>query len=205
MAIPNMDDLEPIMVDSLELTPYTANVQIFNSTLARDIPNKINAIAVDFKQWNNNEIGTKGEEYLNNNMSNVATYINNSMTSVVSFINNVVVDNQNTFIATANQNYTDFTNEMKNNIGNYLDSAGAGYSIAQVNSLEFSGETTIEYDANQNITKVVTGSKTTENINYDENQKIVSFTEKIVVDGVTYTKNYEVTYDDNDNPILNEV
>jgi len=216
MAIPNMDDLEPIEIDALELVPYTTNVKIFKSTPAVELPTKLNAVADDFKTWNNNEIGTKGQSYLNTSVTSLTDYINTSMGTVVDFINNVVVDNQNTFETnitdqqnTFETNITDqqntFETNITTNIGNYLDTHGAGYSISQTNSLEFTGNTTTEYDAQGRVVRFVSGAKETKNIAYNSQGNITSFTEVITVDGVNYTKNYTVAYDENGNPTISEV
>jgi len=205
MAIPNMDDLTPIAIAELEIVPYTANVQIFKSTPALEIPNKLNAVAVDFKEWNNTELGTKGVGYLNSGIVDTVDYLNSSMRTITNYINSVVVANQNTFTSEMETSQNTFTSEMETNIGGYLDDSGAGYSISQVNSLEFSGNSTIEYDENKNITKVVQGAKETSSIAYNSENKIISFTEKITVDSSLYTKNYTVEYDLNGNPIISEV
>ena len=199
MAIPNMDDLTPIAIAELEIVPYTANVQIFKSTPALEIPNKLNAVAVDFKEWNNTELGTKGVGYLNSGIVDTVDYLNSSMRTITNYINSVVVANQNTF-----------TSEMKTSqnilMSKMETSTRVGYSISQVNSLEFSGNSTIEYDENKNITKVVQGAKETSSIAYNSENKIISFTEKITVDSSLYTKNYTVEYDlINGNPIISEV
>lgn len=194
MAISNMDDIPDINVSDLVLTPYTTNVSIFNSTPARVIPSKLNAIAIDFKNWNNTELGTKGNTHLNTSITNIVEHINTSMDSVTDYINDTMVTNQNNFQV-----------EMETNIGNYLDPTNTGYSVAQSNSLHFTGDCSLTLNVDGLVETAITGEITTYDIIYDVDERVISFKEKILIDSVTYTKSYTVTYNSEDNPTITEV
>lgn len=204
MAIPNMGAIEPIEIGELSIVPYSTNVQIFKSTPAVDIPTKLNAVAVDFKNWNNEEIGTKGLNYLNLGVADTVTFLNDSMGLVTNYINTVVVENQNSFISTSTENYEQFKIDMQNNIGQYLDDAGAGYSLEQVNELRFTGDTILEFDEDGNLTRYGNGAFEKFDIVYTDGE-MSNFKEKIIVGSATFTKEFNVSHDTNNNIIITEV
>ena len=164
------------LTTTLDLTEFTTDVEIFTSTKARDIPSKIDAIAVDLKE--------------NVNINNAA---------MVDYMNNDVLSHVNSEMELITTDYNTIMNNMINNMGMYVSSQDVGYSVAQTNSLIWSGPGTVTYDANGNVTEAVEGPKTTKNIVYDTDGNLTSFTEELLVDGVTYTKSFTVSYDANGN------
>ncbi len=54
----------------------------------------------------------------------------------------------------------------------------------------------ITYDATGNITTITVGPRTINNVEFNANGSIASFSEELVLNGVTYSRNYAFTYDD---------
>lgn len=163
---------------------YVKNVEIYKSTRAIDVPDKLNAVSNDFKTWFNTELISKSTEH-----------INSSMTAITNYLNNDIIAGINTFKST-----------LENNIGVYLDSQGAGYSIPQVNSFIFSGNSiSPEYDSDGRVTRYGNQYNETFDCEYNEDSKIIKFKEKITISGIPTVESYEVTYDNNNFPKTTKV
>ena len=54
----------------------------------------------------------------------------------------------------------------------------------------------ISYDAEGRITSITVGPRTIDNVAFNANGSIASFSEELVLNGVTYSRNYTFTYDD---------
>jgi len=169
--------------NSLTLAPYGSNVKIFEHTLAIDVPDRLDSIAESFLQFNNES------------MSAINQNISDNMEMIHTYVGTTIVDDLNTFKLNLSNNIQTLNNNMMTNIGQYLDSNGAGYSIEQVNSLIFSGNTSYVLDANGNITSMVDGAMTTSNVLYNSDGFIESYTETILIGGVSYSKDFTVNYD----------
>ena len=203
--INNMNPIEPINITELVLKDYIKNVKIFKSTKAIDIPDKINAIVDDFKDYNIEELHTKGKNYLNNSIKSLVEHTNNSIKTITGYVNDVIITNQNDFTKQISKDYDTFTNEMKNNIGNYLINQNGAYTISQSNQLIFSGDTNYNYDNEGRITYLKNGNIQQHDITYNEEDNIKAYKETITIDNIQYTKSFEVTYDENLNPIIKEI
>ncbi|MBF0448727.1 MAG: hypothetical protein HQL67_11045 [Magnetococcales bacterium] len=54
----------------------------------------------------------------------------------------------------------------------------------------------ITYDAEGRITAITVGPRTIDNVVFNANGSIASFSEELVLNGITYNRNYTFTYDD---------
>ena len=138
-------------------------------------------------------------------MDIVTDHINDSVDTVVNYINNTIVSNQNDFTTSITNQQNQFQTNIETNIGGYLDNSGAGYSISQINSLMFTGSSNIILDNEGRISSCTQNNMTSDNFIYNDEDLIISFRETLSVDGIDYIKNYNVTYDSNDNPIIQEI
>jgi len=158
---------------ALAIGAYSSNVQIFEHTLAIDVPSRLDAIANSFVEHNNQ------------NFQSIAEHVNNSMTSVYDYIDGTIYEDVLSFKA-----------EVENGIGDFVG-IGAGYSINQVNNVLFTGNTSYSENFSGQIVSFTNGNKHTYDIVYDSDDNVVSFKEKINISGTEYIESYTVTYTGN--------
>lgn len=204
MAITQLSPLPALSIDA-----YASNVAIFRSTRAVDVPDKLNAIGNDFKSWLNNNVMDATTDYINQSMTTIVNYVNTSMSGIDDDLTDYK-DNLNSEWSTYKDDLTGewstFKGDLETNLSSYLDSSGAGYSIAQINQLIFSGDAIDPvYDSEGRITKYGNQYEETFDITYDSDNRISGFKEKITIGGVTTTETYTVAYNGNDYPITTKV
>ena len=166
----------------LVLGLYTKDVSIFRNTRAIDIPGKIDSVVNSMKVYANTEITTPVEIHVMEVMRNAVDHINTSITSM-------------------NGEQTKFISDMQENISGYLDDAGAGYSVSQARSLKETGNTgEVVTDDEGRITSAQQGVMTTSSVMYDDDNRVVSFSETITIGGIETKSDYIVTYDERNIP-----
>jgi len=222
MAISNMDDIQDFVSTPVELPTHTDPVNIFFQTRAIDVPRKLNSLAASFKTYNIS-IKDTWDTYIGEEGGRIQNYLNNSMTAVTTYINDVVVENQNQFLIDGTQAIADieteknnfvtaltteknaFKQEVRDEMDGYATTVS--YSIADSNSLAFSGETSSDtYDSRGRLTGVTQGHITTSNIVYDSQDRIASYTETVTVaPHAGVSKNYTITYELGKIPKITEV
>jgi hypothetical protein len=184
------------MTELTALTPiqfeeYSSNVKIFEHTLAIEVPDRLDAIADSFKTFNNESMNTM-KEYMNTNMNTIFEYIGTTVYDDVEAMKTRIENEVDTF-----------TSDMQSNISGYVNSNGIAYSVQQVNSLIFSGNTSYSM-SNGDITEFTDGAVRTYDILYDNNKFISAFKEKITIDGIEYVKEFTID-NSGDMPIVSEV
>jgi hypothetical protein len=200
MPAPNMQDIPEFDSQDAILPTHNDPVNIFLNTRAVDVPVKLNFLATAFRDFNVN-VRTAWNSYINNESVRVASYLNSSVQAMVAFINNSLVPFQNQFISNAETAVTDlessvnaFKQEILDEVGGYVNATA--YSVENSNKFEFSGETSNDtYDSHGRILSATQGVKSITNIVYGPRSRIISYTETLIIDSISYTKNYTVTYE----------
>jgi len=103
-------------------------------------------------------------------------------------------------------NYTqEVTDHMLSRIGDYIMDSGAGYSMSQVNDMNFAGETLIGLDSKDRVVRLRQGSTELTDITFNDEGDIASFTEKLNIGGVTTMKAYNVVYNNDKTIEIKEI
>jgi len=112
-----MVNAQPLETE-IVLTQYTTNVEIFTSTKAKDIPEKIDAIAVDLKN-NINTNTTSVLEYINNT---VVPHINSELSTITDDHNTItsnLITQQDTFETNITTQQTNFEQSINTQQGTF--------------------------------------------------------------------------------------
>ena len=171
---------------------FTTNVSIFQNTLAREIPTKLESIATALKTHTNTEFG------------DLTTYVNASLNSILSELNEMSGNIAKEQVAYEARYDTAFNN-LQTNLANYLGT-GSSYTQAQIQELMFTGAVTssnISYDSNGRLSSILSNGKLTWNITYDSNGNLSGFKENVTIGGVTTSKTYTVNVDSGTGRITN--
>lgn len=203
----------------VELTTYSSAVDIFASTKAKDIPDKLNAIATSLKTNVNtnttavlNYVNNVVVPHINTELSKITDGYNttaSTLTTKQNTFETTISDKQTTFETSQKNRQTSFENTMLTGIASYIDAQGVGYTILQSDNLiPFTQTIATEdytFDAEGKITGIREGYKTTSSITYDSNGTITGFTETLNVNGVGVTKNFTISKDSSGNTLITEV
>ena len=202
MNINNKPTETTITISPSTTNPYDTNVSIFNSTPAREIPSRINAIATSLKGYINGIFIDK-TTYLNTSISSLVTKVNSLATNLVDYVNTEIVVKLNSFqteVLTDNSNFqtailtdnSNFQTEVLTNLGTLIG-VGAGYNISQINDL-LSDDISYTTDKITNrIVSITTRDSVYDNFIYDKNSNIINYTVTLTKGGATFTQNYKVT------------
>jgi plastocyanin len=102
-AVDQFNDIPDITFNSIDITEFVEEVEIYTNTPAVMIPTKLNAMASNIKSWLNDTIATPLEDQQNTFKNEVVVRTNTAMNAVETFMNDEVAGFVNTvFIPWAN-------------------------------------------------------------------------------------------------------
>jgi plastocyanin len=102
-AVDTFNDIPDITFDSIDVTAYTEEVEIYTNTPAVMIPSKLNAMAASMKTWINTNVSAPLENQQNTFKNEVVVRTNTAMNAVETYMNDEVQGFVNTvFVPWAN-------------------------------------------------------------------------------------------------------
>ena len=202
VTVPNLDPISAVDTPSITLQQFSTNVSIFTSTQAKDVPDKLNAVATDVKNFLLNQLTIPVNTFVNNSISTMIAVNNAAISTITTYLNTVVVADINSSLASINSDNETFqsnliqTNQafkdaLTGNISSLL-LAGAGYTISQSNSLVGCTLESATYDNEGCLTGCTSGPTTVSNITYDEFGLVTSFNNTVSSNGAVETKHIVV-------------
>lgn len=191
MNINNKPTETTITISPSTTNPYDTNVSIFNSTPAREIPSRINAIATSLKGYINGIFIDK-TTYLNTSISSLVTKVNSLAANLVDYVNTEIVVKLNDFQTGVLTDNSNFQAGVLANLGT-LVGVGAGYNIHQINDLLSDDMSYVVDKITNRITSINTRDSVYNNFIYDKNSNIINYTVTLTKGGATFTQNYKVT------------
>ena len=171
---------------------FATNVSIFANTIAREIPTKIESIAVALKDHTNTELG------------DITAYVNTSLGSILSELNEMAGNIAKEQVEYEEQFDTAFST-LQTNLGTYTQDV-ASYTQAQIQTLMFTGavpSSDISYDSDGRLSSILSNGKLTWNITYDSDGNMESFKENVTIGGQIFTRTYTVNVDSGTGQITN--
>ena len=102
-AVDPFNDIPDITFDSIDVTAFTEEVEIYTNTPAVMIPSKLNAMASSMKGWLNDNVSAPLENQQNTFKNEVVVRTNTAMASVETYMNDEILGFVNTiFVPWAN-------------------------------------------------------------------------------------------------------
>jgi plastocyanin len=89
-AVDPFNDIPDITFDSIDVTAYTEEVEIYTNTPAVMIPSKLNAMALSMKGWLNDNVSAPLENQQNTFKNEVVVRTNTAMNAVETYMNDEV-------------------------------------------------------------------------------------------------------------------
>ena len=131
-AVDPFNDIPDITFDSVDVTAFTEEVEIYTNTPAVMIPTKLNAMAASMKDWLNTNISTPLENQQNTFKNEVVVRTNTAMNAVETYMNDEVQGFVNTtFVPWANDAgnvLSNHANTLETNITNSMSQLTADYT-----------------------------------------------------------------------------
>ena len=171
----------PPITDTAPFATFDEDVDIFNSSKARDIPAKLKAITEALKIHINALWLVTATGFVNDT---VVANLNTALGDIETF-NNILETQINDQLA-----------EFETNLGNYLG-VGAGYSVDVANAALFTGAaaaSTTAYDDIGRIVSVEQGPRLINAITYNDDNTMAGYTEALTLGGITYTRSFTFSY-----------
>jgi hypothetical protein len=184
-----MADQAKILVSGVSLIAhavdaFATDVTIFANTIAREIPTKVQSIAVALKDHTNTELG------------DITNYTNASWNSVLTDLQKFASDVAKEQVVFEG-GLQDLFENLQASLGNYLADE-ASYTRAQIDTTLFTGgisSTNISHDSDGRLTSIKANGKLIWNITYDDDGFLEGFRETIQIGGYPITKVYNVITD----------
>jgi len=201
-TVPIMSAITPVQIATITIPSFNTNVSIFTSTMAIEVPAKLNAVATDVKNFLRDELTTPINAFINNSIASITTANNTAVTTITSYINDVIINDINlslssinsdniTFQVTLLDDVDVFKNTLLGNIAGLLG-VGAGYTINQSNDLIFGGMSEISLNSSGRVSSYTSGVRTVSNVTYNDDGLIVSYMETILNGVISYSKQMTV-------------
>ena len=131
-AVDPFNDIPDITFDSIDVTAYTEEVEIYTNTPAVMIPSKLNAMAASMKGWLNDNVSAPLENQQNTFKNEVVVRTNTAMSAVETYMNDEVQDFVNTvFVPWANDSgnvLSNHANLLEVNVNSTLSQLMVDYS-----------------------------------------------------------------------------
>ena len=131
-AVDPFNDIPDITFDSIDVTAYTEEVEIYTNTPAVMIPTKLNAMASSMKSWLNDNISAPLENQQNTFKNEVVVRTNTAMNAVETYMNTEVQGFVNTtFVPWANDAgnvLSNHANTLESNITNSMSQLTTDYT-----------------------------------------------------------------------------
>ena len=131
-AVDPFNDIPDITFDSIDVTAFTEEVEIYTNTPAVMIPSKLNAMAASMKGWLNANVSAPLENQQNTFKNEVVVRTNTAMNSVETYMNDEVQGFVNTvFVPWANDSgnvLSNHANTLESNVTGTLSQLQADYT-----------------------------------------------------------------------------
>ena len=131
-AVDPFNDIPDITFDSIDVSAYTEEVEIYTNTPAVMIPAKLNAMAASMKNWLNDNVSAPLENQQNTFKNEVVVRTNTAMNAVETYMNNEVQSFVNTvFVPWANDAglvLSNHANLQESNVTTTLSQLQADYT-----------------------------------------------------------------------------
>tara|TARA_Y100000588_G_scaffold52672_2_gene49603 strand:+ start:8562 stop:12155 length:3594 start_codon:yes stop_codon:yes gene_type:complete len=131
-AVDPFNDIPDITFDSIDVSAYTEEVEIYTNTPAVMIPAKLNAMAASMKNWLNDNVSAPLENQQNTFKNEVVVRTNTAMNAVETYMNNEVQSFVNTiFVPWANDAglvLSNHANLQESNVTTTLNQLQADYT-----------------------------------------------------------------------------
>ena len=113
-SVDPFNDIPDITFDSIDVTDFTEEVEIFTNTPAVMIPSKLNAMASSMKGWLNDNVSAPLENQQNTFKNEVVVRTNTAMSAVETYMNDEIQGFVNTvFVPWANDSGNVLSNHAK--------------------------------------------------------------------------------------------
>ena len=136
-AVDPFNDIPDITFDSIDVTDFTEEVEIYTNTPAVMIPSKLNAMASSMKNWLNDNVSAPLENQQNTFKNEVVVRTNTAMNAVETYMNDEVQGFVNTiFVPWANDAgavLSNHANLQETNVTNTLNQLQADYTLHVTN------------------------------------------------------------------------
>ena len=131
-AVDPFNDIPDITFDSIDVTAFTEEVEIYTNTPAVMIPSKLNAMATSMKGWLNANVSAPLENQQNTFKNEVVVRTNTAMNSVETYMNDEVQGFVNTvFVPWANDSgnvLSNHANQLEGNVTGTLSQLQSDYT-----------------------------------------------------------------------------
>jgi len=131
-AVDPFNDIPDITFDSIDVTAFTEEVEIYTNTPAVMIPSKLNAMAASMKGWLNDNVSAPLENQQNTFKNEVVVRTNTAMAAVETYMNDEVQGFVNTiFVPWANDSgnvLSNHANQLEGNVTGTLGQLQADYT-----------------------------------------------------------------------------
>ena len=131
-AVDPFNDIPDITFDSIDVTAFTEEVEIYTNTPAVMIPSKLNAMATAMKGWLNDNVSAPLENQQNTFKNEVVVRTNTAMNAVETYMNDEVQGFVNTvFVPWANDSgnvLSNHANQLETNVNTSLSQLTADYT-----------------------------------------------------------------------------
>jgi len=132
-AVDPFNDIPDITFDSIDVSAFTEEVEIYTNTPAVMIPTKLNAMATSMKTWLNDNISAPLENQQNTFKNEVVVRTNTAMNAVETYMNDEVQGFVNTtFVPWANDAgnvLSNHANTLENNVTTTMTQLQADYTL----------------------------------------------------------------------------
>jgi len=131
-AVDPFNDIPDITFDSIDVSAFTEEVEIYTNTPAVMIPSKLNAMAASMKGWLNDNVSAPLENQQNTFKNEVVVRTNTAMNAVETYMNDEVQDFVNSvFVPWANDSgnvLSNHANLLETNVNTTLSQLMIDYS-----------------------------------------------------------------------------
>jgi len=197
-AVDPFNDIPDITFDSIDVTAYTEEVEIYTNTPAVMIPSKLNAMAASMKGWLNDNVSAPLENQQNTFKNEVVVRTNTAMNAVETYMNDEVQGFVNTvFVPWANDSgnvLSNHANQLEGNVTGTLSQLQADYTAHVISQDAIIAQALA--DILENLAQYTTGAS---NSGYTVHQ-----TNELMA-GITQTREIafsDYLYDSNDDVIF---
>ena len=131
-AVDPFNDIPDITFDSIDVTAFTEEVEIYTNTPAVMIPSKLNAMATAMKGWLNDNVSAPLENQQNTFKNEVVVRTNTAMNAVETYMNDEVQGFVNkVFVTWANDSgnvLSNHANQLETNVNTSLSQLTSDYT-----------------------------------------------------------------------------
>ena len=208
-AVDPFNDIPDITFDSIDVTAFTEEVEIYTNTPAVMIPSKLNAMAASMKGWLNDNVSAPLENQQNTFKNEVVVRTNTAMNAVETYMNDEVQGFVNTvFVPWANDSgnvLSNHANQLETNVTGTLAQLQADYTAHVISQDALIAQALA--DILENLAQYTTGASNSGYTVHQTNELMASITQtrEISFDDYLYDSNGDVIFAHEGNNITHHI